>query len=332
MEELKKFDKAKAEIALHVERIKEIKVEDESSLGTAKLTVKAAQEAEKLIETKREELKAPHLEAGRAIDNYAKELKLPLQAAISEGKQAILVFEQEKERQRLVELKKLEDERREKVEAERKETARLEALKNKLIQFENRSASAILGTKTIEELASVENSLRMYSVSENTFQEFSIEALEIKTKMLSKVDEHKLYLTEKIAQEKESSRLQGIAKEQKELELKQKEEARKLQAEKDGIEQEKKELARQKAEEEAAFQRKIQAEKEELERQEKERQLEAEKSKNLRKDWDFEIVNPTLVPREFLTVDETMIRNAVKKGIREISGVRIFQNEKVVLR
>lgn len=332
MEELKKFDKAKAEIALHVERIKEIKVEDETSLGAAKLTVKAAQEAEKLIEAKREELKAPHLEAGRVIDNYAKELKLPLQAAITEGKQAILIFEQEKERKRLAELKKLEDERREKQEAERKEAARLESLKNKLVQFENRSASAINGTKTLEDLATVENSLKMFSVSESTFQEFSADAQEIKTKMISKVEEHRQYLTEKIAQEKEAARLNGIAKEQKELELKQKEEARKLQEEKENIENEKKQLAIQKADEDAAFQRKIQADREENERKEKEKQLEEDKSKNLRKDWDFEIVNSALVPREFLTVDETMIRNAVKKGIREIAGVRIFQHEKVVLR
>lgn len=332
MEDLKKFDKAKAEVSLCVEKIKQIKVDSDTSLGEAKLTVKAAQEIEKLIENKREELKAPHLEAGRQIDNYAKELKLPLQAAISEGKRAILVFEQEKERLRLVELKRLEDERKQQEEADRKERARVDNLKNKISQFENRSLSAINNTKTLEELSQVENLLKIFSVSEKTFEEFHSEASEIKSRMILKVEEHRLYLTEKIATEKEAARLDGIAKDQAKLALKQKEEAKKLQDEKDKIENDKREFQRKKDQEENDIKRQVQADKDELERKEKQKQLESDKSKNLRKDWDFEVVNSGLVPREFLIVDETMIRNAIKKGIREIAGVKIFQNEKVVLR
>lgn len=48
--------------------------------------------------------------------------------------------------------------------------------------------------------------------------------------------------------------------------------------------------------------------------------------------WDFEVVDPMRVPREYLTVDEQAIRKAVQAGIRHIPGVRIFQVEQVAVR
>ncbi len=48
--------------------------------------------------------------------------------------------------------------------------------------------------------------------------------------------------------------------------------------------------------------------------------------------WKFEIVNAGDVPREFLAVDEKLIRQAVRDGVRQIPGVRIFQGEQVRVR
>ena len=45
--------------------------------------------------------------------------------------------------------------------------------------------------------------------------------------------------------------------------------------------------------------------------------------------WDFRIVDPGLVPREYLKVDETAIRAAVKLGAREIPGVDVFESTKI---
>lgn len=42
--------------------------------------------------------------------------------------------------------------------------------------------------------------------------------------------------------------------------------------------------------------------------------------------WTFEIVDPVNVPREYLTVNEKAIREAINEGVREIHGVRIFQD------
>ncbi|MDR2611523.1 MAG: hypothetical protein LBG06_01305 [Deltaproteobacteria bacterium] len=40
--------------------------------------------------------------------------------------------------------------------------------------------------------------------------------------------------------------------------------------------------------------------------------------------WTFAVEDPALVPREFLAVDERAVRDAVKAGVREIPGVRIY--------
>lgn len=55
-------------------------------------------------------------------------------------------------------------------------------------------------------------------------------------------------------------------------------------------------------------------------------------SAHLRKSKDFKIVNPALVPREYLIVDERAIRDAIKRGVEEIPGVLIFEDTDVILR
>lgn len=41
--------------------------------------------------------------------------------------------------------------------------------------------------------------------------------------------------------------------------------------------------------------------------------------------WDFEIENPNEVSREYCMPDERLIRQAIKNGIREIKGVKIYK-------
>ncbi len=45
----------------------------------------------------------------------------------------------------------------------------------------------------------------------------------------------------------------------------------------------------------------------------------------LRMDWTFEVTDETQIPREYLMVNERLIRDKVKAGIRQIPGVRIFE-------
>ena len=48
--------------------------------------------------------------------------------------------------------------------------------------------------------------------------------------------------------------------------------------------------------------------------------------------WKFEITAAQEVPREFLVVDERLIRQAVASGIRQIAGVRIWSEKEASIR
>jgi hypothetical protein len=45
------------------------------------------------------------------------------------------------------------------------------------------------------------------------------------------------------------------------------------------------------------------------------------------KRWTFQVTDATLVPREYLAVDEVKIGKVVRAGLREIAGVRIYSED-----
>lgn len=55
-------------------------------------------------------------------------------------------------------------------------------------------------------------------------------------------------------------------------------------------------------------------------------------SSGLRKRWVFEVEAPALVPREYLVVDESAIRRAIASGVREIPGVKIWEEGSLAVR
>lgn len=52
----------------------------------------------------------------------------------------------------------------------------------------------------------------------------------------------------------------------------------------------------------------------------------------VRKVWGFKLVDISKVPLEYLQLNETAIRNAIKEGKREIAGLEIFQQSQVAIR
>jgi hypothetical protein len=46
----------------------------------------------------------------------------------------------------------------------------------------------------------------------------------------------------------------------------------------------------------------------------------------MRKVWKFEVVDAGAVERQFLKIDEAAIRDAVRQGVRKISGVRVYED------
>lgn len=51
-----------------------------------------------------------------------------------------------------------------------------------------------------------------------------------------------------------------------------------------------------------------------------------------RKVWTFELEDLDKVPREWLRLDEIKVRDAIRAGVRDIPGIRIFEEEKTVFR
>jgi len=52
----------------------------------------------------------------------------------------------------------------------------------------------------------------------------------------------------------------------------------------------------------------------------------------IRKQWTFELVDLNKVPHQYLMLDEAKVKAAIKLGVRDIPGIRIFQKESLVLR
>jgi hypothetical protein len=50
-----------------------------------------------------------------------------------------------------------------------------------------------------------------------------------------------------------------------------------------------------------------------------------------RKSWKFEVVDPYAVEREFCSPDDKLIRDAVKAGLRETCGIRIWEESTPVI-
>lgn len=51
-----------------------------------------------------------------------------------------------------------------------------------------------------------------------------------------------------------------------------------------------------------------------------------------RKVWDFEIENILLIQRSYLVPDEKLIKDLIKKGVRTIPGIKIFEKEEFQMR
>jgi len=53
---------------------------------------------------------------------------------------------------------------------------------------------------------------------------------------------------------------------------------------------------------------------------------------SIQKRWTFELLEMREVPREWLELNETAVRRAIAQGVREIAGLRIYQQDVVASR
>ena len=50
------------------------------------------------------------------------------------------------------------------------------------------------------------------------------------------------------------------------------------------------------------------------------------------KKWVWELENEQLIPREYLSLDEKKIESAIKNGVRNIPGIKVFEKEEISIR
>lgn len=67
----------------------------------------------------------------------------------------------------------------------------------------------------------------------------------------------------------------------------------------------------------------------EFDRQEALKKQESEKVKGLRKVLKFEVADESKLPRELMSPDDSKIRSALKEGLRDIPGLRIWAEDKI---
>jgi hypothetical protein len=55
-------------------------------------------------------------------------------------------------------------------------------------------------------------------------------------------------------------------------------------------------------------------------------------SSTARRDWDFEVITLSQVPVEYLLINGPAVREAIRRGVRDIPGIRIYQKETLVVK
>jgi hypothetical protein len=55
-------------------------------------------------------------------------------------------------------------------------------------------------------------------------------------------------------------------------------------------------------------------------------------SVHLRKDWVWDILDISLIPGKYHIIDKVAVNQAVKSGIREIPGIRIYESESAIIK
>jgi hypothetical protein len=108
---------AKQQIDALAMACKNIVINNDESLERGKVLAKEARKIEQFIEEKRKEATKPLLDKKKQIDDFAKHLTNELNNAVKPLRAQIQKYEEEKERQRLEELRRIEEDRRRQEEA-----------------------------------------------------------------------------------------------------------------------------------------------------------------------------------------------------------------------
>tara|TARA_R110000868_G_scaffold175859_1_gene413094 strand:- start:367 stop:1377 length:1011 start_codon:yes stop_codon:yes gene_type:complete len=302
------------------EQCLQITIMDDSTLMVGQQNLSKANSIAKSIEDKRKEVKEPYLAAGKLIDSTCAKLTEKIEEGITHIKNEVKKFEAN----RLAEAKKIQDEINAKAKIEADKIAAEEVRKKSITDY-MATISPWLNDcysklKTVKDCDGLLNTINTKFPGEDKFQEYYPDALDIKNNFINLIENKKVQLA---ASANISDAEQALLKEKEELAIaKQKLAARELEI--------------KKAEELAASER-LRKENEELaeiERKKAEAAAELTKTKGVRYLWKFELVDIYKVPAEWLTIDETKIKEYIKanKTMEEAvkDGIRFYKESIVV--
>lgn len=269
-------------------------INSSDTLEEAKERAKNAAKIVKAIEDRRVELTKPFLQSQRNIAAQAKTLTDGLETVIKSFRGQILTFEQEEDRKRRIEIE------------------RVAALKRNLSNLETETLGMLHRAK--KQLDFTEIIKIVENIDPAHFKEFSGEAEALKQRLIIAANSRWETVKQEIAQSEAAAKLG------EEERLKAEEQIR-INKEAEDKRQEEERIAAEKAQIEADAKLRMTT-----------KSIAPASGNNLRTSWKFEILNPGQIPNEYLMPDEKKIKEAIKNGVREISGVRIYPEEGLVLR
>jgi hypothetical protein len=369
------FEKQSSELFSLSKKLSLIKDDDDNQ--NARDLAKQMTTLKNKIEEARKEANKPDQQKIDSRMESAKKITEPLTKELDRLKQCVSFYESEKERKRLLEKKKLEDEMKAKEEKEKKEHERVANIRKEIDRLRIDGQSKVNACNTIKEITDLELKLKGWKLKPEFFSEFIEEAEGLKNEISELLAKRKPLIVEIENKKLEAEKLEGENKlqAQRETEAKQKE----LEAQNKLREEENRNKELQDTNMELAARQElivlvasfgiskgveeymdnviakygncrlamdkrdklVDDYREYLSNKVKMDAIDSEKVKNVRLTFEFSIIDEDLIPREFMSVDETKIRKALvenRKKLEEdvngykIEGLLIYPKKQIIVK
>lgn len=329
------------------------------------------------IENARKQWNEPHQKKIDDNNENAKKITEPIIKEVERLKQSISFYETEKERKRVEEENRLKEELRLKQEKEKQENERKSKIRSEIERLRIDGQNRVNNCNTVKDITDLEIKLNGWKLKPEFFMEFIGDAEKIKSEIIEALQKRKPIIIELEEKKQEAEKLKGKQAEQakREAEAKQKElEAQnKLREEKQRNKQLQEQNMELAARQElialvASFGIKYNIEgymdsiiskygncrlainnreqiiedyRQYLKDKAEISAVKSDKVKNVRTDFLFSIVDENLIPKEFMSVDESKIRKAIQenRGLLEkdingykIEGLIIYPQKKTIIK
>lgn len=305
----------KAEITALADKCKQIVIVDEGTLAIGQQNLAKANSMVNTIDELRTKIKAPYLAAGKLIDSTCKQLSEPLTMAVAHLKEQALNWEKKRLAEEKAAQEEIERRFHEEQEAIRVENERRMAIANYITDKAEPALKkcydrAVSATECDNQISIIEKNYK----PRDFFQEFADQAYELRDRYINLIKEKKKLLDG--ASEMTNAEL-VLQKKKQALEL-------------ERIELEKREMAIKQAEEEEFLRKqKEEAAASLLSEQQRQQAIaDSEKTKGIRYTWDFELVDINQVPKEWLCLDEKVVKAYMKESVEKegvVNGVKFFK-------